>query len=714
MKKKIIILLIVCFVFFNYGLEGKEKVKISRKERKRILKNLNEKYKHWLNITTYISYKEEKDIFLSLKNNRDRDIFIKTFWQQRDPTAGTAQNEYKNEIEKRFLHVNKVFKRGATKPGWMTDMGKFYIILGKPNSIERFDSKAGLFPAQVWYYFGDKSLGLPTYFNITFFKPNNTTEWKLYDPLIDGPAALLIKTENYSGGDYAALYNKIYELAPTLAMPAVTMIPNEVAPGFRPNPRTNFIFSIIEESPKKKVNLSYATHFLNYRGFVDVESSVNYIANSNLVSITKYERFGFSFVNISLKPKEISVGYSEEKDQYYFSYLLSVNLKKDETFIYEYKKNFDLYIDPDKVNSLKGNGIVIHDSFPVIPGKYKLTVFMMNSVGKEFTYFDQDIIVPHPGQNPTLATPIVGYKSEVQPGNFFFSYKFNNKKLFIDTEKNLRLDEKPLVLVGIYNLKKASWENGRVELGLKGLDERNNFKKKYELLLNRYPYKKDSNILHLIGENEEALKPDYYELEIHLIDGAGNVMDKKTAEFSVSPIKSFSYAMEIFKMSRADNPYYFYHILGTQYEKTRDINNAKKYYKKSIQSNPQFPEGYVSYLNFLNKQKEYDKVLMEIKNLKEDDKFAFEYYLIKATAFFGKKDFNEALKQLLKANEIYDSDIRVLNLLGFTFLNLKNYKEGLKALEASLSLNEKQKFISKTVEEVKKIGKKNIAPESQR
>ena len=245
MKKKIIIILVACFILFDYGYPGKEKVKISRKERKRILQSLDEKYKPWLNITTHISYKEERDIFLSLKNNRDRDIFINTFWQQRDPTIGTAENEYKNEIEKRFLYVNKVFNRGTSKPGWMTDMGKFYMILGKPSSIEQFDSKAGLFPAQVWYYFGDKSLGLPTYFNITFFKPNNTTEWKLYDPLIDGPAALLIKTTNYSGGDYEALYRKIKELAPTLAMPAVTMIPNEVPPGFRPNPRTNFKYSRI-------------------------------------------------------------------------------------------------------------------------------------------------------------------------------------------------------------------------------------------------------------------------------------------------------------------------------------------------------------------------------------------------------------------------------------------------------------------------------------
>ena len=86
------------------------------------------------------------------------------------PRPGSEVNEYRNEIESRFRHVNQYFGRGTPRPGWMTDMGRIYMILGEPNSTESFDNVAEVYPAQVWYYYGDQKLGLPTYFNVTFYK----------------------------------------------------------------------------------------------------------------------------------------------------------------------------------------------------------------------------------------------------------------------------------------------------------------------------------------------------------------------------------------------------------------------------------------------------------------------------------------------------------------------------------------------------------------
>jgi GWxTD domain-containing protein len=674
--------------------------KLSYRQRQKVLKTLDERYRRWYKVVYHISAKEERDVFLSLTNNRDRDIFIRTFWQQRDPTPGTEDNEYQIEIENRFSYVQKYFSRSSSKPGWMTDMGKFYMILGKPNTIERFDSRPGLYPAVVWYYFGDKSLGLPTYFSVAFYRPNNTTEWKFYNPSVDGPAALLIKHMPVDELNYGAIYEKIRELAPELAMPSITMIPNEIAPGFRPPLRTSLIVSNIYESPKRKINVSYATHFLNYKGYVDVESSINYIENSKLVSVTKYGRFGFAFVNISLKPKRISVGYSEEKNQYFFNYNLSVALRQGKKSIYEYKKNFDFYIDADKVDRLKSNGIIIHDSFPMIPGKYSMTVFAMNSVGKEFTYFDREIVVPPSNRTPVLVTPVIGYKTEPHLDNFFFTYKFNNQKLFLDTEKNFRLKENPLVLLGVYNLDNKLWETGAIRLVLKSTSRRSNFKKDYQLPLNRFSYQTDLNILHEIKE-EGGLSPDYYELEVNLIDGAGTILASRDVEFSVSPLRVFAHPMETFKKIRVDNPFFFNYTLGTQYEKLGNLVEAEKYYTASVNNNPAFKQGMVSYLNILNRGKKYTRVLVEVEKLQGERDFEFDYNLVKATALFGMKDYKEALDHLLKANTVYDSDIRVLNLLGFTFLNLKEYREALKVFDASLSLNDRQQFIKQTVQKVK-------------
>jgi GWxTD domain-containing protein len=708
MRKKIVILVTACFVLLGLGYSAQEKVKLSGKKRRQILKNLEDRYKYWWNMIYHVSTREERDIFLKLRNNKDRDIFIRTFWLQRDPTPGTEENEYKKEIEERFAYVNKYFSRGTSKPGWMTDMGRFHMILGKPTSIERYDSKPGMYPAQVWYYHGDPTLGLPTLFMVTFYRPHNTTEWKFYHPIQDGPASLLIQWGAVDEFNYQALYEKIKELVPQLAMPAITMIPNEIAPGFQPSLRNNIVLSNIYEAPTRKINVSYATHFLNYKGYVDVESSINYVENTHLISVTRYRPFGLDFVNISLKPKKISLGYSEDNDKYFFNFDLSVSLRKDEKYVYEYTKKFDFYIEPERVNVLKANGIVIHDSFPIIPGEYKVMVYAMNSVGKEFTYFEKKIKVSPPGKTPVLVTPLIGYKAEPQADSFFFPYRFDDKKLFVDTGKNFKLKEKPLVLIGAYNLDRQTWEKGKLEIELRGMNERKKFKKTYNILLNQYAYQRDLNIFQRIGEDEGGLNPDYYELQVKLIDGAGKTWDTKEARFGVSPISAVAYPMETFKKARADNPYLFYYTLAQQYEKIGNMQGAAKYYTRAVENNPEFKEGYIAHLNILNKEKKYTEVLVKVEKLKGDENFSLEYHLVKATALFGMKDYNEALNHLLKANTIYDSDIRVLNLLGFTLLNLNEYDEALKAFSASLSLNNKQVFIRNTVKKVKeKMGAGN-------
>lgn len=702
MKKKIIFSIVIFCLILNFGF-SEDKVKLSAKEKRKAYRELNTVHKNWYNMVTYIATDQEKNVFLKLNNNKDRNIFIKTFWLQRDPTPGTPLNEYQEEIKERFAYVNKEFKKGSSKPGWMTDMGKFYMILGKPVNIDRYDNKPGLYPAQVWYYHGDSRLGLPSYFNVTFFKPRNTTEWKLYSPTLDGPQSLLINFDPVDIDDQVALYERIQELATGLAMPAVTMIPNEFSPGLTPSLRTNIILNNIYESPKKKINVSYATNFLNYKGFVDVDHSVNFIENTSLVSVTRYDRFGFNFVNISLKPKKISVGYNNDRDKYFFNFELTVSLKKGEEFIYQYTKNFEFYVDPDRVDSLRGNGVVVHDSFPVIPGKYTLMVFAKNSIGKEFTYFEKEIKVTPQGTMPHLGEPVLGYKSELQPESYFYPYKVRDKKLFVDTDNTFRLKESPYLLIGIYNLNKELWQNGRVELNLNGLSDRLKFKKKYVLNLNEYAFKENVNILYKLSD--EGLYSDYYELNLKLVNKLGIVLDSKGAEFTVSPFNNFAYPMETFKKSRLDNPYYFYYIVANQYESAGKFENAAKYYERCLENNPEFFEGHNRYLNLLNRQKKYTQVLVEVEKLKKSSEFDFEYYLIKGTALYGMKDYKNALTALVKANEKYDSDVRVLNLLGFTFLNLKDYKEALKALDASLAVNEAQPFIKKTIEQVKeKLG----------
>jgi len=662
-------------------------------------KSLNAPYRTWLDMVTAITFADERKVFLKLTNDRDRDAFITIFWLQRDPTPGTPENEFKSEIEKRFAYVNDIFKRGSSRPGWMTDQGKIYMILGKPNSQERFDEKVGIYPVQVWYYYGDPALGLPTYFNIVFYKRHGAGEWKLYNPAQDGPAELLIQDSPMDADNYVEIYRKIHEIAPTLAGPAISMIPNEMTDNYRPSLRNNFIMANIIESPTKRVNVSYATNFLKYKGYVDIASSANFIENTNLVSVSRDERYGLDLVNVSVRPKRISLGYNEEKDKYFFNLNLNVSLRRGELIVFQYAKNFEFYFAPDKVKSLEGGGVVVHDSFPAMPGDYQLVVFIENSVGKEFSYFDQPIRVPFPGERPHLATPVLGYREESEDNNFFHTYKFVDRKLAVDTEKTFGLSDVPHLLVGVYDLTREVWEKGGVEIELQGLNQRYKFSRTVRQELNGKPFAR--NMHWIVPLDKTGMHADYYELTLRLRDPSGAALDSKTANFTISPIQKIAHPLETFKQVPVDNPYFFYYSLGQQCQATGDLERAEAYFLKSIRANPGFAEGHVAGLIVGNKLKKYQEVLAAAEELGKFGKFALDYHLVKGTALFGLERFAAALDELLTANKIYNSDIRVLNLLGFTFAKLGDAQEALKAFEASLGLSSKQPGIEKAVAEIK-------------
>jgi hypothetical protein len=68
-----------------------------KKQQKRSLNvELSKTYKKWLNEDViWIITDEERAAFKQLSNDEERDNFIEAFWQRRDPTPDTEENEYK-------------------------------------------------------------------------------------------------------------------------------------------------------------------------------------------------------------------------------------------------------------------------------------------------------------------------------------------------------------------------------------------------------------------------------------------------------------------------------------------------------------------------------------------------------------------------------------------------------------------------------------------
>jgi GWxTD domain-containing protein len=113
--------------------------KQKKKNQRALKQELSKPYKKWLEEdVVWIITDEERAAFKQLSNDEERDNFIEAFWQRRDPTPDTEENEYKEEHYQRIAYANEHFAAGV--PGWKTDRGRMYIVFGKPDEIDSHPS----------------------------------------------------------------------------------------------------------------------------------------------------------------------------------------------------------------------------------------------------------------------------------------------------------------------------------------------------------------------------------------------------------------------------------------------------------------------------------------------------------------------------------------------------------------------------------------------
>jgi GWxTD domain-containing protein len=138
--------------------------KQKKENAKRFKNEISKTYKKWLDEDViYIITPEERQAFMQLSNDEERDNFIEAFWQRRDPTPDTPENEYKEEHYQRIAYANEHFAAGV--PGWKTDRGRIYITYGKPDEIDAHPSggsyerpmdegggETSTFPFEDWRY----------------------------------------------------------------------------------------------------------------------------------------------------------------------------------------------------------------------------------------------------------------------------------------------------------------------------------------------------------------------------------------------------------------------------------------------------------------------------------------------------------------------------------------------------------------------------------
>ena len=85
------------------------------------------------------------------KTKKEKLELFKAFWKKQDPTPGTEENEVFDEYYARVAYANAHFSQYF--PGWRSDMGMVFILLGPPDNIDKHPFDINAKPYEVWSYY---------------------------------------------------------------------------------------------------------------------------------------------------------------------------------------------------------------------------------------------------------------------------------------------------------------------------------------------------------------------------------------------------------------------------------------------------------------------------------------------------------------------------------------------------------------------------------
>src|SRR5260370_973151 len=108
--------------------------KAVKRKMHKTLKELDNAYKQWLTEdVTYIISPDERNAFLQLDTNEEREQFIEQFWLRRSSNPDLPENDFKEEHYRRIAYANEHFASGI--PGWKTDRGRMSIMWGRADKV---------------------------------------------------------------------------------------------------------------------------------------------------------------------------------------------------------------------------------------------------------------------------------------------------------------------------------------------------------------------------------------------------------------------------------------------------------------------------------------------------------------------------------------------------------------------------------------------------
>jgi len=392
--------------------DQKPKASKEEKRRQKALRNeMETPYKKWLSEEVpYIITNEERAAFKKLTTDDERESFIENFWDRRNPSPGSPENEFKEEYYRRIAYTNERFASGI--PGWKTDRGRIYIMYGAPDEIdthpsggtyERPQSEGGgetsTFPFEDWRYRYIDGIG--TNIILEFVDPTMTGEYHLTmdpgekDALLHVPGAGLTMAEQMGqakGSSKQDRFNRTDGM--TSGMPLGGALPESMNEFTRLD-----LFAKIFQPPEVK--------------FKDLKAVVTTRLSTSLLPFEARTDFIRVTDETVLTPITVQVNNSDLQFQNkdgvmhgvldIYGEITSLGGKIVNTF----EKSLVLDVPEHEFQQYQDHKSIYQEPVPLKPGHYKLSLVLKDDLNGHMGSEEQGIVVPNFGEDKLTYSSLI-------------------------------------------------------------------------------------------------------------------------------------------------------------------------------------------------------------------------------------------------------------------------------------------------------------------
>ena len=682
---------------------------------KELIAALPESHRVWLTEEVpYLITDREKRVFLSLESEIARDAFVRKFWRQRDTNPSTPENEFRIEHYERLDYANNWLGRDTFREGWETDRGYYYILLGKPRSIQNYEARDEIYPTELWFYNNAelKRFGLPAFFYLLFWRRHGVGELQLYDPISDGPPALLTgyQPERRDFRDEVErAYNFLYEFDPEIANAAMSFRTDEQdITRFQAVPfGTLSLLQDIHDVPFHGLDDGYADRLDFENGAIEADFLFTYVPGYGATAVLPGPE-GASFLHWVVQVDAQHVAFIRNEDRATFDTefigTVEVVLRDDPAqVVTEFRKESFVSLGDDQRGALQ-RPFTWSGALPLIPGEHTARIVLRNRAcgsrveaecAKAYTIVESEVSAPPADGRPRLSDLVLGVGAELRPARY---------RPFRPAGTEIVPNPQAVYAIGEDFVAAAAPISPPEGAGIR-----------YRIL-SREPLS-EGEMVHestVSADVPEAiglavlelplftLGAGRYELEATLLGPDGAELDQKRAEFSVSPRDAllqagFHGTMLPFGPERAGLTSM---ALGEQLMALDRRDEARPLLEAALERAPRLGRARELLASLEIEAGRAARVAELLEPVYAEVQDRYELVRVLGEAYFQLERYEDAATLLGRAVELVRPDARTLNLLGLSRMQASDFPGAREAFERSLSLDAEQPRVEEALRQV--------------